>query len=82
MEVARVLGRELAAPCDVQRGDGVVTSVRVLIVDVTLVALTLILCGGAGPGATVSRTSGQPSISTWTRSDGPEPIRLGQHPPD
>ena len=33
MEVARVLGRELAAPCDVQRGDRVVTSVRVLIVD-------------------------------------------------
>ena len=26
-------GRELAAPCDVQRGDRVVTSVRVLIVD-------------------------------------------------
>ena len=33
MEIARVSGRELAAPCDVQRGDGVVTSVRVLIVD-------------------------------------------------
>ena len=33
MEVARVSGRELAAPCDVQRGDRVVTSVRVLIVD-------------------------------------------------
>ena len=33
MDVARVSGRELAAPCDVQRGDRVVTSVRVLIVD-------------------------------------------------
>ena len=33
MGVARVLGRELTAPCDVQRGGGVVTSVRVLIVD-------------------------------------------------
>ena len=31
--VARALERELAAPCDVQRGDGVVTSARVLIVD-------------------------------------------------
>ena len=58
MEVARVLGRELIAPCDVQRGGGVVTSVRVLIVDAALAALTLVLCGGAGPGATASRTSG------------------------
>ena len=33
MGVARVLERELTAPCDVQRGDGVVMSVRVLIVD-------------------------------------------------
>lgn len=32
MGVARVLERELTAPCDVQRGDGVLTSVRVLIV--------------------------------------------------
>ena len=48
MGVGRVLGRELTAPCDVQRGDGVVTSVRVLIVDATVTALTLILCGGAG----------------------------------
>ena len=33
MGVARALEREPTAPCDVQRGDRVVTSVRVLIVD-------------------------------------------------